>query len=140
MTTVREGLPPGRYGRRGDGSSDARTDRRLTVLGCVLGVVGLVVIGWFGYSYVAGQDVSAELVKFDVVSEREVQVHLEVRKDADTVGVCTVRSRSEDGAEVGRADFTFDQRSSRVDKVVTLRTIDRATTAELVGCQPSDQD
>lgn len=140
MTTVRDGLPAGRYGRRGDGASEARTNRRLTVLGVVLGVVGLVVVGWFGYSYVAGQDVTAKLIKFDVVAEDEVQVHLEVRKDADTVGVCTLRSRSADGAEVGRADFTFDERSSRVDKVVTLRTIARATTAELVGCQPSDQD
>ena len=45
-----------------------------------------------------------------------------------------MRSRAEDGAEVGRASFRFDQDASRIDKVVTLRTIRRGTTAELLGC------
>ncbi|MFD9204214.1 DUF4307 domain-containing protein, partial [Streptomyces anthocyanicus] len=47
---------------------------------------------------------------------------------------CTVRSQAEDGAEVGRADFRFDQDATRVDKVLTLRTTAPGTTAELLGC------
>ena len=35
---------------------------------------------------------------------------------------------------MGRADFRFDQDSTRIDKVVTLRTTARGTTAELLGC------
>jgi hypothetical protein len=35
---------------------------------------------------------------------------------------------------VGRADFRFDQDSSRIDKVVTIRTTARGGTAELLGC------
>lgn len=131
MSTVREGLPEGRYGR----SADARADRRLKIVGSVLGVGLLAVVGWIGWDYVAGQSVSAEVIKFQVVSDAEVKVHLEVRKDAGVTGVCTLISQDRDHAEVGRADFTFAQRASRVDEMVSLKTTGRATMIELVGCQ-----
>lgn len=137
MTAVRDDAPTGRYGRRPD---DARTERRLKLVGGALGVGMLALVAWLGYSYITGQEVSGELIKFRVISDEEVQAQLEVRKDADATGVCTVRSQAADGSEVGRADFTFGEPASRVDKVVTLRTIARAATAELVGCQPADRD
>jgi hypothetical protein len=129
MSTSSTRLPEGRYGR----SSDERADRTLKVVGAVLGVLMLGLVGWFGYHYVAQNEISAELISFDL-SEDAVKVHLEVHKDAGTVGYCTVRSQAEDGAEVGRADFRFDTDAARVDEVVTLRTTSPGTTAELVGC------
>ncbi|MFD6873646.1 MULTISPECIES: DUF4307 domain-containing protein [unclassified Streptomyces] len=131
MGAVREGLPEGRYGR----SEDERADRRLKVVGSVLGVGLLAVVGWIGWDYVGGQSVSAEMIKFQILSDTEVKVHLEVRKDAGVTGVCTLSSQDEEHGEVGRADFTFAQRDTRVDEVVTLRTTGRATAVELVGCQ-----
>ncbi|MFD5621850.1 DUF4307 domain-containing protein [Streptomyces yangpuensis] len=133
MSAVREGLPEGRYGR----SADERTDRKLKIIGAGLGAVLLGVIGWIGWDYVAGRSVSAEVIKFQVISDTEVKVHLEVRKDASVTGVCTMVSQDEQHAEVGRADFTFAQRQSRVDEVVSVRTTGRATMIELVGCQPA---
>ncbi|MFD7323889.1 DUF4307 domain-containing protein [Streptomyces sp. NPDC059875] len=130
MSAVREQLPEGRYG----GSADERADRKLKVAGAVLGVLFLGVMGWFGWHYVIDSRISAEMIKFDVVSDTEVQVHLEVRKDVDVTGVCTLRSRSEDGAEVGRKDVRVDEAADRVDQVWTIRTTARATSAELVGC------
>ncbi|OAH13852.1 DUF4307 domain-containing protein [Streptomyces jeddahensis] len=124
--------PEGRYGH--SASADERADRKLKIVGAVLGAALLAFVGWAGYDYIAGTKISGEVIKFDVVSDRAVEVHLEVRKDEDAKGYCTVRSQAEDGAEVGRADFRFDQHSSRMDKVVTLRTTSRGTTAELVGC------
>jgi hypothetical protein len=134
MTTTREALPDGRYGRSGD----VRADRRLKIIGVVLGAALLAVVGWSGYAYVAGQDVSAELIKFKVVSDEAVEAHLEVHKDADVTGVCTLRSLNGAGGEVGRKDVTFVQRDSRVDQVVTIRTISRAAVVELVGCESVD--
>ncbi|MGW7103991.1 DUF4307 domain-containing protein [Streptomyces sp. NPDC054838] len=131
MSTVREGLPEGRYGR----SADERADRKLKIVGSVLGVALLGVVGWIGWDYVAGQSVSAEVIKFQIVSASEVKVHLEVRKDASVTGVCTLSSQDKDHGEVGRADFTFAQRDTRVDEVVSLKTTGRATMVELVGCQ-----
>ncbi|MET9957640.1 DUF4307 domain-containing protein [Streptomyces sp. NPDC006326] len=131
MSAVREGLPEGRYGRSGD----QRADRRLKIVGSALGVGLIAVVGWIGWDYVAGQSVSAEVIKFQVVSDTEVKVHLEVRKDPSVTGVCTLSSQDRDHGEVGRADFTFGQKDARVDEVVSLRTTGRAVMIELVGCQ-----
>ncbi|PRH79615.1 DUF4307 domain-containing protein [Streptomyces solincola] len=130
MSTVREGLPEGRYGR----SADERADRRLKAVGSVLGVLLLALVGWFGYHYVAGQDVSAEVIKFDASAADRVQVHLEVRKDSGATGSCTLRALAEDGGEVGRRDVRFDQPADRIDEVVSVRTTRQATSAELMGC------
>ncbi|MFE3494847.1 DUF4307 domain-containing protein [Streptomyces sp. NPDC059175] len=134
MTAVGQGLPEGRYGR----SADARADRTLKIVGAVLGACLLGVIGWFGYDYVSGQRISAEIIKFDVSADDRVQVHLEVRKDAAAKGYCTLRSRAEDGSEVGRRDVRFDSHQSRIDEVVTVRTTSKATSAELAGCTADD--
>ncbi|MFG2432682.1 DUF4307 domain-containing protein [Streptomyces sp. NPDC048590] len=130
MAAVREALPEGRYGR----SQDERADRKLKIIGSVLGVAFLAMVGWFGWDYVAGQDVSAELIKSKIVSDGRAEAHLEVRKDRDADGHCTLRALDEAGGEVGRADFRFDQRSERVDEIVSLRTTSRATAVELTGC------
>ncbi|MFB6837321.1 DUF4307 domain-containing protein [Streptomyces sp. NPDC056361] len=130
MSAVREQLPEGRYGR----SADERADRKLRIIGAVLGVLFLALMGWFGWYYVVDNKISAEMIKFDVVSDTEVQVHLEVRKDEGVEGVCTLRSRAEDGAEVARKDVRIDDPATRVDTVVSLRTTARATSAELIGC------
>ncbi|MFD9355564.1 DUF4307 domain-containing protein [Streptomyces sp. NPDC060031] len=133
MSAVREGLPEGRYGR----SADERADRKLKIVGSVLGVGLLAVVGWIGWDYVAGQTVSAEVIKFQVVSDTEVKVHLEVRKEASIAGVCTLSSQNKEHGEVGRADFTFAQKDTRVDEVVSLKTTGRAAVIELVGCRPA---
>ncbi|MEV6654204.1 DUF4307 domain-containing protein [Streptomyces sp. NPDC051219] len=124
-------LPEGRYGR----SADARADRTLKIVGAVLAAGMIALIGWFGYSHVVAKDLSAEMIKFKVVSDTEVQVHLEVRKDAGASGVCTLSSQDEQHREVGRKDVRFDQRADRVDEIVKLRTTGRANMVELVGCQ-----
>ncbi|MFI9120216.1 DUF4307 domain-containing protein [Streptomyces bikiniensis] len=130
MSAVREQLPEGRYGR----SADERADRKLRIVGSVLGVLFLGLLGWFGWYYVVDSRISAEMIKFDVVSATEVQVHLEIRKDEGVAGVCTLRSRAEDGTEVARKDVRVDDPAGRVDQVFSLRTTARATSAELIGC------
>ncbi|MFG2893601.1 DUF4307 domain-containing protein [Streptomyces sp. NPDC048248] len=133
MTAAREKLPDGRYGR----SADARADRKLKIIGAVLGVALLGVLGWIGASYIAGQDLSARVIGWDAVSDHAIKVHLEVIKGEDDTGVCTLRSQAEDGSEVGRKDVTIDRRAQQVDQEITLRTTKRATNAVLVGCTAS---
>jgi hypothetical protein len=129
MTTVSTRPPEGRYGR----SSDERADRTLKIVGSVLGAALLVLVGWFGYHYVGQNKISGQVITFET-SQDTVKAHLEVRKDADAAGYCTLRSQAADGTEVGRADFRFGGHATRIDKVVTLRTTAPGTTAELLGC------
>ncbi|MER5498418.1 MULTISPECIES: DUF4307 domain-containing protein [unclassified Streptomyces] len=130
MAAVHEPLPENRYGR----SADQRADRKLKIIGSVLGVVLLGVVGWIGYDYVTGQGISAEVIKRQVVSDQQVDVHLEIRKDKDAKGYCTLRAQHEDGSDVARKDFRFDESTDRIDRVVSLRTTARATSVELLGC------
>ncbi|WP_030800954.1 DUF4307 domain-containing protein [Streptomyces sp. NRRL S-337] len=133
MAAVREGLPDGRYGR----SADQRADRKLKIIGAVLGAGLLGVVGWAGVAYISGQDLSGRVISWDAVSDHAVKVHLEVVKGADDKGVCTLRSQAADGSEVGRKDVTIDRRTGQVDTEVTVRTTKRATNAVLVGCTSS---
>ncbi|GHI05357.1 hypothetical protein AQI88_23035 [Streptomyces cellostaticus] len=129
MSTASTRLPEGRYGR----SSDERADRKLRIAGAVLGAALLVLVGYFAYHYVAENKISAQVITFDA-SDDAVRVHLEVHKDSGASGYCTLRSQGADGSEVGRADFRFTGSATRIDKVVTLRTTAKGTTAELLGC------
>jgi Domain of unknown function (DUF4307) len=131
MTAVRPPAPPeGRYGP----GADARADRRLRIAAVVLGVLATAGIGWYGWAYVTGTDVSGRVVAFKVVSDQSVEIHLEVRKDPGAVAVCTVRSEDADHNEVGRKDVRLAQHGRQVDTVVTLRTTGRGQTGELVEC------
>ncbi|GGO83031.1 DUF4307 domain-containing protein [Wenjunlia tyrosinilytica] len=134
MSAPRSRPPEGRYGRR----TPESTTRRLRTVGAVLAVAFLGMVGWLGWSYIDEQDVSGELIRYKVVSDDTVEVHLEVRKPKDVTGVCTLRSRSADGDEVGLKDVRVEQRSGVVNTLVELHTTGRATNAELVSCKKAD--
>lgn len=129
--------PEGRYGR----SADEQADHKLKILGAVLGVLLLLLVGWLGYGYISKQKISAELIKFDLKSsDTEVNVHLEIRKDKDATGTCTVRALAENGTEVGRKDVRITQRgTSRIDELYPIRTTSKATSAELLSCTADGQ-
>ncbi|MEU0845760.1 DUF4307 domain-containing protein [Streptomyces sp. NPDC005962] len=131
MSAVREGLPEGRYGR----SADERADRKLKIIGSVLGAGLVALIAWFGYAYVIEEDVSGQLTGFEVTADNSIEVRLEITKDKSSTAVCTVRAQDVYHEEVGRKTFTFGQRQDDMIKVVTMRTTGRATSAELVGCE-----
>jgi hypothetical protein len=119
------GLPQGRYGR----TADERADRKLKIVGAVFGVVLLTVIAWIGVSYISRTQVSAELTRWKVVSDTQVQGVLEVHKGTDQSGVCTVRALAVDQSEVGRKDIRLTQHSDHFTTLVDIRTTGRATAA-----------
>ncbi|KNB51669.1 DUF4307 domain-containing protein [Streptomyces caatingaensis] len=131
MAAQREALPEGRYGR----SADARADRKLKIVGGVLGAVLLVFVGWAGVHYLTKSEVSGELIRSKTVSDSSVQAVLEVRKGKDDKGVCTLRSLAYDGSEVSRLDVRIDRAEKHFTELVTLRTTARARFTQLEGCR-----
>ncbi|MFC5718975.1 DUF4307 domain-containing protein [Streptomyces gamaensis] len=130
MAAVSEKQPAGRYGR----SADERADRTLKIVGGILGVALLAFVGWAGVHYITKSDVTGLLVRSQPLSDGSVQAVLEIRKDKDATGVCTLRALGEDGTEVGRKDVTLDRREAHFTELVTLRTTRRALAADLEGC------
>ncbi|MFI1253873.1 DUF4307 domain-containing protein [Streptomyces netropsis] len=131
MAAVRDGLPEGRYGR----SADERADRKLKIIGAVLGAALLGVVAWSGVHYITKTDVSAELLRSKPMSDTSVQAVLEVRKEKDADAVCTLRALAEDRSEAGRKDVTLNRRETHFTELVTLRTTQRAVATQLEGCK-----
>ncbi|MFI9782255.1 DUF4307 domain-containing protein [Kitasatospora sp. NPDC051984] len=126
--------PVGRYSR----SDDRTTDRRLRIAGVVFGVLLVGLIAWLGTSYLLRETkLNGTVPTFQPVSDSELQLQLSVRKSEGTSGVCTVRTQGVDGAVVGQSDFQIPAEGTTYDKVVTLRTTSRGSTAELLGCTPN---
>lgn len=90
MSAVQQ-LPEGRYGS--SRSADARADRKLKITGIILGALFAALMIWFGWYYVVGgSKFSGEVIAFDT-NKHDVQVHMEIRKDTDATGYCTIRSQ-----------------------------------------------
>ena len=122
-------LPTGRYGM-----DLAEKDRRIHKV--YLGIVALAVLLMVALTavYVTGSQVNGEVETFQVVSSAEVQIHLQVTKDANQTGSCTVRSRDANGDVVGQTTVTVPKALSTWDTIINLRTTGLGTTGELVSC------
>jgi hypothetical protein len=122
--------PAGRYSRRDEQRARVRGKRVYYVtVALVLGLVAVI-----GYTYVSGNPVNGELQTFQVISEHEVRITIQVNKPADRAASCTVRSRDANGDEVGRLSVAIPRGASDTQETVLLRTTARGTTGELVGC------
>ena len=132
-STAPTGIPEGRYGTTG-----AQADRRLKVVGAALSVLILGLIAWLGGSYLLQQSkLNGTVIAFQVVSDSQVQVQLQVNKDSGTSGTCTLRSQSPDGTVVGQTDVSIPSHGSTYEQVITIRTTARGTTGELLSCTPT---
>ncbi|MFF4156458.1 DUF4307 domain-containing protein [Streptomyces sp. NPDC001678] len=135
MAAERDALPEGRYGR----SADERADRKLKIVGAVLGAALLGFVGWAGVHYITSSEVTGQLTRSQTVSDSAVQAVVEVRKEKDAVAVCTLRSLGADGSEVARKDVTFDRREEHFAQRVEIRTTAHAAATELEGCRTASR-
>ena len=126
--------PPGRYD-----PPPLLGQRLLAVLLTVL-VLGVVAaVGSYVWDRFGGEQVRGQVRTFDVRSDSEVVMELEVAKTAGAKAYCVIRARGVDGLEVGRDVAVLDAEGTdrRVARgTFVLATSARANTAELAGCTP----
>ncbi|MFI5957725.1 DUF4307 domain-containing protein [Cryptosporangium sp. NPDC051539] len=128
-------FPPGRYGRRRAQRSYPRW-----LVPALVGVVVVVGLGIAGKLYTTFGDngVDARVLRYSVVSDREVRIELEVSGKRDTPLRCEVRSRAADGSETGRAAISVPSGESVITRIVTVATTQRAVSGESDGCTPAE--
>ena len=124
--------PPGRYD-----PPPVLGQRLLAVLLAVLVLAVVAAVGSYVWDRFGGEQVRGQVRTFDVRSDREVVMEVEVAKTAGARAYCVVRARGVDGLEVGRDVAVLDAEGtdSRVARgTFVLQTSGRANTAELAGC------
>lgn len=110
--------------------------RSPTALAVVGGLVGLAFAVLLFLRYGPGTSASAQLRGFEVLSDTQVRVEVEVAREPGSRAFCALRARGKDGAEVGRLDVDVPpsrDRTSLLRPVLTTRA--RAVTGELLGCR-----
>ncbi len=132
--------PPGRYD-----PPPLLGQRLLAVLLTVLALGVVAAVGAYVWERFGGEQVRGQVRTFEVRSDREVVLELEVAKSPGSRAYCVIRSRGADGAEVGRDVAVLDDEGTdaRVARgTFVLRTSARANTAELAGCtaEPISRD
>ena len=113
--------------------------RVLAVLLTLLLLAVVAAVASFVWDRFGGEQVRGQVRTFEVRSDREVVMELEVAKTAGAMAYCVIRARGADGLEVGRDIAVVDAEGTdeRVARgTFVLRTSDKANTAELAGCTP----
>jgi hypothetical protein len=124
--------PPGRYD-----PPPLLGQRLLAALLTVLALAVVAAVGAYVWDRFGGEQVRGQVRTFDVRSDREVEMELEVAKAPGSLAYCVIRARGVDGLEVGRDVAVLDAEGtdSRVARgTFVLQTSERANTAELAGC------
>ncbi len=126
--------PPGRYD-----PPPLLGQRVLAVLLTVLLLGVVTAVGAYVWDRFGGEQVRGQVRTFEVRSDREVVLELEVAKSSGARAYCVIRARGADGLEVGRDIAVLDAEGT-ADQVArgtfVLATSARAVTAELAGCTP----
>jgi hypothetical protein len=102
----------------------------------IVAVVVLIGLGIAAKLYEAygAQKVQDRVLRYNILSDHQISIVLEVSGDRDTPLKCEVRSRGNDGSEVGRTSVTVPAGSTTETRTILLTTTARAVTGEDAGC------
>lgn len=124
------GRPLGRYGNP--------SPRSRAIVIALSTLLALAFLGWLGWAawHHSHPDVSGRLQSFDVVSEHQVSLVLDIKRSGDFAVECVVRAQSEDHGIVGETTLAVEAGPEHeVSLTPTMRTDRAATTAVLLGCE-----
>ena len=113
------------------------TPRWLVALGVLVALALTGFVAWTGWR-LATPPVQSKLLAFRVVDDTQVDVTFEVRRDTLTDTVCVLRAQDTHHVDVGYATVTITRGSDYVQPTYPLATLARATSADVLGCAPTD--
>ncbi len=120
--------------RYGAPSASARRVRVAALL--VFALVAMSWLGWAAWTH-ANPQVQAELTSYDVVSDHEVEVVIDVRRASGGAVECTVSAKATDFAVVGEDTVLIPAGDEgTVTQELTLRTDREATSVTVENCRP----
>jgi hypothetical protein len=110
--------------------------RRPATIGIAV-ALAVVSLGWLGWTvwFHSTPAVTSSLVTFDVTSDHETRVRLDVELADDVEASCRLRAFAEDHTTVGELAFAPVDGNNEV----VIRTERRATTVEKLGCTAPGQ-
>jgi hypothetical protein len=117
-----------------------RTNR--LVAGALVGALLAGAVGFLGWTVLFHGDpqVQSQVLAFDVVSDHEAQVQLQVvRANRTTEAVCRLQALAEDHAVVGEVLLPVTDGDEDQTVQLSIRTERRATTVSSSGCTTPDQ-
>ena len=98
--------------------------------------VGVVLgVAWAAWVSTSEKPVSASLHSYDVVSDTEVQVRIDVVVNTDEPVECTVYAQNLNHAVVGEKTVRLDDGPGEQGLTVTVRTQERAVNGVLRSCR-----
>jgi hypothetical protein len=127
-------FPPGRYGRRR--APTGRRRWRVALLAAVL-AVGMLGLATRLYLQYGDPNYEAQVIRYTELTDRQVVIEFRVTVPPGGAALCTVRARSEPGAEVGQAQVRVQAApdQTRAQAVYRLATTARPVTGEVVRCR-----
>lgn len=118
-----------RYGRR--------TPRRwIWPIIALVGIsAGVAFAAWVAFQ---PRPVTAVLLSYDVLSDRQVSITVDVRRSAPIAVACTVYAQADDHTIVGeRTVMLPGEKAGKTRLRATVRTERRAVNGVLRGCEPA---
>ncbi len=113
------------------------TRKRRPWLWPAIAAVGITLgITWAAWVSTADKPFSARVYGYDVVSDHETTVKLDIHRDKPRALECTVYAQAEDHSIVGERTFEVPvSDKNTVRTTTTVETERRAVTGVLKGCQ-----
>jgi hypothetical protein len=114
------------------GGSGGRRRGLLMVVIVVVAALGLGWLGWAAWQH-SNPDVRGELSSFDVLSEHEVEVVIEVKRSGTDAVQCTVRAQADSHGIVADQEVTIPAGTDQDVHFTTSVATERKATAVTVS-------
>ncbi|MFL6059667.1 MAG: DUF4307 domain-containing protein [Marmoricola sp.] len=114
-----------------------KSPRRRTTIVVATTVLAVVFLGWLAWAAWLQSDpaIDAAVSAYRVVDDHTVQVKIQMRLRNDHIeGTCDVGATARDHSPVGDQTFTVAQITAAKGDWLSITTLDRATTVELISC------